>query len=67
MSTSPLPGSKKFQVALVMSALWIGANTLLLWKAYVVERIAKPKIETSFSVAKLHANGPVNLLKSEIL
>jgi hypothetical protein len=67
MRTDPVPGRKMFQLAIVMSALWIGANTLLLLKVYGTERVANPKLQMNFSVAELYTDGHFNLVKSEIL
>jgi hypothetical protein len=49
-----------FQLATIMSALWIGANSMLFLEAYGVEPARKPRVETSFSFAQAHANAALD-------
>jgi hypothetical protein len=62
MITDPVPGRKTFQIAIIMSALWIGANTLLVWKAYLVETAGKPTTETSSFIAEVHSKADLDSL-----
>jgi hypothetical protein len=62
MVTDPVPGRKTFQIAIMMSALWLGANTLIVWKAYQVETAGKPATESSSFVAEVHARADLDSL-----
>jgi len=62
MSTNPVSGGKTFHVAIIMSALWIGANSLVVLKAYEVETARKSKVESSFSVAQVYASAHLDKL-----
>jgi hypothetical protein len=62
MNTNAMPRRSTFRTATIMSALWLGANTLLVWQAYGVETAAQPKPVTSFSYAEAHANAHLDNL-----
>lgn len=51
MSTEPVPRRRMFKAATIMCGLWIGANTLLVMKAYAIETGRKQRVETTFSIA----------------
>jgi hypothetical protein len=62
MNTDPRPRKSMFKAATIMSALWLGANTLLVWQAYGVETAPKPRVEVSYSFAEVHANAHLDNL-----
>ena len=62
MHTDYVPPTRMFKIAAVMSALWLGANSVLVWQAYGVETLHKFKAQASFSFAEVHANAHVGNL-----
>jgi hypothetical protein len=63
MNTESVPRTRMFKTAAVMSALWLGANTVLIWQAYGVGTERKPKAQTNFSFAEVHSNAHLDKLR----